>query len=107
MSGLVVFSSLREALNAGYHIYGRTERGYMARLRTEGGWALALVECVSGSSLGTNGVMERDEKQTPIPSEKSETAKEAEDARKGDRKLEEYDKTIADSFPASDPPAQP
>lgn len=25
----------------------------------------------------------------------------------GDDKLGEYDKTIADSFPASDPPAQP
>ncbi len=107
MSGLVVFTSLREALNAGYHIYGRSERGYLARLRTDGGWALALVECVSGSRVGTNGVMDRDENQTPGQPEKSERAKEAEDARKGDRKLEEYDKTIADSFPASDPPAQP
>ncbi len=65
MSGLVVFTSLREALNAGYHVYGRTERGYLARLRTDAGWALALVECI------------------PAKSE------------------------IADSFPASDPPAQP
>jgi len=105
MSGLVVFSSLREALNAGYHIYGRSERGYLARLRTDAGWALALVECVSGSRVGTNAVMERDEKQTPR--EKSDSDKEAEEARKGDRKLEDYDKTIADSFPASDPPAQP
>ena len=46
MSGLVVFRSLRAALDAGYHIYGKTERGYLARLRTEGGWALALVECL-------------------------------------------------------------
>jgi hypothetical protein len=68
MSGVVVFSSLREALNAGYHVYGRTERGYLARLRTDGGWALALVECIPGT---TN------------------------------------DKTVSDSFPASDPPAQP
>jgi hypothetical protein len=104
MSGLVVFTSLREALNAGYHIYGRTERGYLARLRTDGGWALALVECIPGAAMGMNGHMERDEKS---PSEKSETEKEAEEARQGDRKLEEYDKTIADSFPASDPPAQP
>lgn len=106
MSGLVVFASLREALNAGYHIYGRTERGYLARLRTEGGWALALVECAGGSSMGTNAFMERDETQTETP-EKPEHVKEAEDARKGDRKLEDYDKTVADSFPASDPPAQP
>ncbi len=65
MSGLVVFTSLREALNAGYHVYGRTERGYLARLRTDGGWALALVECIPGKS------------------------------------------ELTDSFPASDPPAQP
>ena len=106
MSGLVVFTSLREALNAGYHVYGRTERGYLARLRTDGGWALALVECIPGAALGMNGRMERDETQAGLP-EKSETEKEAEDARKGDRKLEDYDKTMADSFPASDPPAQP
>lgn len=105
MSGLVVFTSLREALNAGYHVYGRTDRGYLARLRTDGGWALALVECVPGAAaVGMNGRMERDEKEI---SGKSETEKEAEEARKGDRKLEEYDKTVADSFPASDPPAQP
>ncbi len=106
MSGLVVFTSLREALNAGYHIYGRSERGYLARLRTDAGWALALVECVSRPTLGTTVVMERDETQTPAP-DKSETKKEAEEARQGDRKLDDYDKTIADSFPASDPPAQP
>ena len=64
MGGLVVFRSLREALNAVYHVYGRTERGYLARLRTDGGWALALVECVPG------------------------------------------EKTVADSFPANDSPAQ-
>ena len=107
MSGLVVFTSLREALKAGYHIYGRTERGYLARLRTDGGWALALVECAAGSSMGTNAFMERDETQTQPNAEKPEQVKEAEEARKGDRKLEDYDKTVADSFPASDPPAQP
>jgi len=105
MSGLVVFSSLRDALNAGYHIYGRSERGYLARLRTDGGWAMALVECVPASTLGTTRVMERDEKQTPA--EKTEAKKESEDAREGDSKLDDYDKTMADSFPASDPPAQP
>jgi hypothetical protein len=51
MSGLVVFSSLRDALNAGYHIYGRSQRGYLARLRTDGGWAMALVECVPASAV--------------------------------------------------------
>jgi len=41
--GIVVFRSVREALQAGYHIYGKTDEGYLARMRTEGGWALALV----------------------------------------------------------------
>jgi hypothetical protein len=45
--------------------------------------------------------------QAPKPSEKAEIAKEAHDAREGDRKLDDYDKAVADSFPASDPPAQP
>jgi hypothetical protein len=43
MSGIVVFHSVREALSAGYHIYGKTEEGYLARLRTVNGWALALI----------------------------------------------------------------
>ncbi len=43
MSGIVVFNSVREALSAGYQIYGRTEDGYLARMRTSQGWALALI----------------------------------------------------------------
>lgn len=43
MSGVVVFNSVREALAAGYHIYGKTEDGYLARLRTPAGWALAVI----------------------------------------------------------------
>jgi hypothetical protein len=43
MSGVVVFHSVREALNAGYHIYGKTDDGYLARMRTNRGWALALI----------------------------------------------------------------
>lgn len=43
MSGIVVFKSVREALTAGYQIYGKTEDGYLARMRTERGWALALI----------------------------------------------------------------
>lgn len=42
--GMVVFRSLQDALNAGYHVYGKTESGYLARLRTNGGWALAIVD---------------------------------------------------------------
>lgn len=45
--------------------------------------------------------------KAPKPAEKAEIAKEAEDAREGDSKLDDYDKAVADSFPASDPPAQP
>lgn len=41
--GIVVFHSVREALQAGYHIYGKTDDGYLARMRTERGWALAVV----------------------------------------------------------------
>jgi hypothetical protein len=43
MSGILVFRSVQEALRAGYQIYGKTEDGYLARTRTERGWALALV----------------------------------------------------------------
>jgi hypothetical protein len=43
MSGVVIFNSVRDALSAGYQIYGKTEEGYLARLRTERGWALALI----------------------------------------------------------------
>jgi hypothetical protein len=41
--GVVVFTSVRDALKAGYHIYGKTDGGYLARIRTDSGWALALV----------------------------------------------------------------
>lgn len=46
--------------------------------------------------------------KTPVPhEEREETRKEAVEAHEGDRKLDDYDKQVADSFPASDPPAQP
>ncbi len=41
--GVVVFDSVRDALQAGYHIYGKTDDGYLARVRTERGWELALI----------------------------------------------------------------
>jgi hypothetical protein len=44
MQGLTIFPSLTEALNAGFHVYDRTSTGYLMRLRTSAGWALALVE---------------------------------------------------------------
>jgi hypothetical protein len=45
--------------------------------------------------------------KAPKPAEKAEIEKEAHDARKGDEPLDDYDKAVADSFPASDPPAMP
>jgi hypothetical protein len=45
MAGLTVFSSLAEALRAGFEIYDRTAEGYLVRTRTDAGWAMALVTC--------------------------------------------------------------
>lgn len=42
--GLLVFHSLEEALKAGWSIYDRTPTGYLVRIRTEAGWALAIVD---------------------------------------------------------------
>ncbi|HEU5479494.1 MAG TPA: hypothetical protein VFU90_06650 [Candidatus Tumulicola sp.] len=43
MTGLTIFRSLNEALQRGYQVYDRTPEGYLVRIRTERGWALALV----------------------------------------------------------------
>jgi len=43
MPGITVFKSLAEALNAGFHVYDRTEGGYLVRTRTATGWAMAIV----------------------------------------------------------------
>lgn len=43
MAGIVVFRSLAEAINAGFEVYDRTAEGYLVRMRTARGWALALV----------------------------------------------------------------
>ncbi|MDQ6931117.1 MAG: hypothetical protein M3126_10705 [Candidatus Eremiobacteraeota bacterium] len=45
MSGLMIFSSVTEALRAGYQVYDRTADGYIVRIQTRGGWAMALVNC--------------------------------------------------------------
>lgn len=47
-----------------------------------------------------------EEKKIP-PEERAEIHKEAEEAHEGDKELDDYDKQVADSFPASDPPAVP
>jgi hypothetical protein len=41
---MLVFHSIADALNAGFQIYDRTESGYLVRIKTNAGWALALVE---------------------------------------------------------------
>jgi hypothetical protein len=43
MPGIVVFHSLRDALNAGFYVYDRTERAILVRTRTRQGWAMAMV----------------------------------------------------------------
>jgi hypothetical protein len=43
MAGLLTFPTLKDALHAGFHVYDRTENGYLVRTRTAHGFALALV----------------------------------------------------------------
>jgi hypothetical protein len=43
MQGILTFTSLDEALRAGFQVYDRTSDGYLVRMRTAGGWALARV----------------------------------------------------------------
>jgi hypothetical protein len=45
MNGLLVFKSITEALRAGYQVYDRTADGYLVRIQTSRGWAMALVNC--------------------------------------------------------------
>jgi len=44
MPGITTFSSLEQALRAGFEVYDRTARGYLVRKQTPTGWALAIVE---------------------------------------------------------------
>jgi hypothetical protein len=52
MQGLMTFRSLAEAIRAGYQVFDRTTDGYLVRLRTAGGWALALVVVRSEERCG-------------------------------------------------------
>ena len=45
MPGIVTFDSIASALRAGYQVCDRTQEGYLARIKTSQGWALALVVC--------------------------------------------------------------
>lgn len=42
MSGLVVFSSLSEAIRHGFQVCGQCQDGYLVRTRSERGWAMAI-----------------------------------------------------------------
>jgi hypothetical protein len=44
MHGILVFTSLRDAMHAGYHVVGRIANGYAVAIRTPDGWALAIVD---------------------------------------------------------------
>jgi hypothetical protein len=44
MQGIMTFNSISSALQAGYQVYDRTEKGYVMRIKTQAGWGLALVE---------------------------------------------------------------
>jgi len=43
--GIVVFSSLAEALKNGFELYDRTREGYLVRAWSSHGWAFALALC--------------------------------------------------------------
>lgn len=58
-------------------------------------------------SFGYNVRMDKEASNSIPAAGGPEVKKEAREAREGDKPLDEYDKTVADSFPASDPPAQP
>lgn len=42
--GLMVFYTLKDALQAGFQVYDRTQNGYLVRQKTTAGWALAVVD---------------------------------------------------------------
>jgi hypothetical protein len=44
MPDILTFKTLAEALRAGFHVFDRTEHGYLVRTRTASGWEMALVD---------------------------------------------------------------
>jgi Ca2+-binding EF-hand superfamily protein len=44
MAGIMVFTSLAEALRAGFQIYDRNSDGYIMRIQTTQGWQMALAK---------------------------------------------------------------
>ena len=44
MTGIIRFRSLAEAIRQGYQVYDVTRTGYLLRIMTPGGWAMALCD---------------------------------------------------------------
>jgi hypothetical protein len=45
MQGIMTFNSIASAVRAGYQVCDRTRDGYLARIKTGQGWAMAVVLC--------------------------------------------------------------
>jgi hypothetical protein len=43
MHSITIFNSIKEALRAGYQVYGHGADGYLVRTQTSPGWAIARV----------------------------------------------------------------
>jgi hypothetical protein len=63
MAGILEFKTLADALRAGFHVYDRTEQGYLVRTRTARGWAMALVR----GHGDPNGIETRHRPGTTVP----------------------------------------
>jgi hypothetical protein len=44
MQGVLVFNTVSDAIRAGFQIIDRNADGYLARCKTERGWAMALID---------------------------------------------------------------
>jgi hypothetical protein len=44
MLGIQVFKTVADAILAGFHVYDRTEYGFLVRIRLSSGWGLAIVD---------------------------------------------------------------
>lgn len=47
MQGILTFPTIAEAMRLGFTVYDRTPSGYLMRIKTAAGWALAVVETPS------------------------------------------------------------
>jgi len=55
MAGVIAFETLTEAIRAGYQVADRTENGYVVRIRTAAGWAMAVVDLRRSAFVGLPG----------------------------------------------------